>query len=122
MTFPLPGNDPTELQPLLVACSPAMFGRGRQTLHDEAVRKALQLPADRLGLGLTAAVPSEAILGEIKDLMMPEADGPIRAEAYALNIYSPDSEASEHQIPCWPCPGTIDLLAASKPPTRSTQG
>lgn len=92
VTFPLPGNDPTELQPLLGACSPAMFGRGRETLHDEAVRKALQLPADRLALGLTASLPSDDILRDIKDLMLPGAEGPIRAEPYALNIYSPDGE------------------------------
>jgi hypothetical protein len=92
VTFPLPGNDPTELQPLLDACSPAMFGRGRQTLHDEGVRKALQLPADRLGFSLTTALPSNAILSEIQYLMLPDADGPVRAEPYALNIYSPTGE------------------------------
>lgn len=92
VTLPLPGNDPTELQPLLNACSRAMFGLGRQTLHDEAVRKALQLPADRLGLGLATTLPSGAILDDIGELMMPEAASPIRAEAYALNVYSPDGE------------------------------
>ena len=97
MTFPLSGNAPTELQPLLDACSPAKFGLGRQTLHDESVRRALQLPADRLGLSLatvaTGALPSQDILGDIRDLMMPWAAGPIRAEPYALNVYGPDGES-----------------------------
>jgi hypothetical protein len=97
VTFPLPGNDPTEFQPLLDACSPVMVGLGRHTLHDESVRKALQLPADRLGLSLatvaTGALPSQDILGDIRDLMMPWAAGPIRAEPYALNVYSPDGKS-----------------------------
>lgn len=60
-----------------------------------AVRKARQLPADRLALGLTTSLPSDGILGEIRALMLPDADGPIRAEPYALNIYSPDGEQPE---------------------------
>jgi len=68
-----------------------MFGKGRQTLHDEGVRKALALPADRLGLGLTTKLTSEAILADIQKLMMPgEGVGLIRAEAYGLNVYGPD--------------------------------
>jgi hypothetical protein len=92
VTFPLQGNDPTELQPLLDACSSAQFGLGRQTLQDDRVRKALQLPADRLGLGLAPHLYMEGILADIYDEMTPEAGDPIRAEAYALNVYSPDGE------------------------------
>jgi hypothetical protein len=94
VTFPQ-GSDPTELQPLLNACSPAGFGLGRQTVHDEAVRKALKLPADRLGLNLTTSLASasEGILDDIHDLMMPHAAGLICAEPYALNGYCPDGES-----------------------------
>jgi len=72
-----------------------MFGLGRQTLHDEGVRKALALPADRVGLGLTTKLPSEAILADIAELMMPGkgvGGGLIRAEAYGLNVYGPDGK------------------------------
>jgi hypothetical protein len=69
-----------------------MFGLGRRTLHNEAVRKALQLPAKRLGLGFATPLPSHALLRDIKDMMMPEAVGYVRAELYALNVYSPDGE------------------------------
>jgi hypothetical protein len=72
-----------------------MFGLGRQTLHDESVRKSLQLPADRLGLSLATSLPSQDILWDIHDLMMPLAAGPIRAEPYALNVYSPDGEGAD---------------------------
>lgn len=95
VTFPLPGNDPTELKPLLDACSPAKFGLGRQTLHNEAVRKALQLPANRLGLNLPNALPSQAMMSDIRAMMMPEAGGLVRAEPYALNVYSPEGEEQQ---------------------------
>jgi hypothetical protein len=92
VTFPQ-GSDPTELQPLLNACSPARFGLGRQTVHDEAVRKALKLPAHLLGSKLTTSLLSKAMLSDIRDLMMPHAAGLICAEPYALNGYCPDGES-----------------------------
>jgi hypothetical protein len=103
VTFPLPGNNPTELQPLLDACSPAMFGLGRQTLHDESVRKALQLPADRLGFSLGTSLPSQDILGDVRDLMMPWVAGPIRAEPYALNVFSPDGKSQASPFITFAC-------------------
>jgi hypothetical protein len=95
VTFPFSSNDPTELKPLLDACSPALFGLSGRALQDDRVCKALQLPADRLGFGLANAgvLPSEDILDDVRDLMIPDAAGPIRAELHALDVYSPDGEA-----------------------------
>lgn len=80
VTFPLQGSEPSQLQALLDACSPAMHGEGRETVHNEAVRKALQLRADRLGIGLSSdPLPPPAVLAAIGQLAA-AATGPRRAE------------------------------------------
>jgi hypothetical protein len=42
----------------------------------------------------------EGILDDIYDMVMPEAAWPIRAEAYALNVYSPDGERKLSMLCC----------------------
>lgn len=73
---------------VLVTTSISMIGHG---LVYPVHFLFLPTPAHRLGVGLGNLLPPEAVLKDIMELMMPDADR-VWAEAYGLNVYSPDGE------------------------------
>lgn len=60
-----------ELQPLVAAAKPAVFGRGTETVPDPSYRTALELPV--ADFGLNVQLPTPDMLADIKQLLKPNA-------------------------------------------------
>jgi hypothetical protein len=77
---------PVQAEALVAMAEPAPYGRGEQTLHDEAVRRTWQIAADKLRFTgrhwptALAAMVERAVAGL-------GVSGPVEAELYKLLVY-----------------------------------
>ena len=95
------------LQPLVKRCTPAPFGKGRQTRYDRSVRNALQLNAEGGAFSVLHFDPQAAgILEQIRRELVPQDPSPLSAELYSLNIYASDG----HFVPHKDTPRGSDML------------
>ncbi len=95
------------LQPLVQRCTPAPFGKGRQTRYDRSVRNALQLKAEGGAFSVLHFDPQAAgILEQIRRELVPQDSSPLSAELYSLNIYASDG----HFVPHKDTPRGSDML------------
>ena len=95
------------LQPLVRRCTPAPFGKGRQTRYDRSVRNALQLKAEGDAFSVLNFDPQAAgILEQIRRELVPQDPTPLTAELYNLNIYASDG----HFVPHKDTPRGSDML------------
>ena len=95
------------LQPLVQRCTPAPFGKGRQTRYDRSVRNALQLKAEGGAFSVLHFDPQAAgILEQIRRELVPQDPTPLTAELYGLNIYASDG----HFVPHKDTPRGSDML------------
>jgi hypothetical protein len=95
------------LQPLVKRCTPAPFGKGRQTRYDRSVRNALQLKAEGGAFSVLHFDPQAAgILEQIRRALVPQDPTPLTAELYSLNIYASDG----HFVPHKDTPRGSDML------------
>jgi hypothetical protein len=86
------------LQPLVQRCTPAPFGKGRQTRYDRSVRTALQLKAEGGAFSVLHFDPQAAgILEQIRRELVPQDPTPLTAELYNLNIYASDGHFVSHK-------------------------
>ncbi|MHB1306518.1 MAG: 2OG-Fe(II) oxygenase, partial [Limisphaerales bacterium] len=86
ISFPVPE---TQVQQIIQQATRAPYGRGENTLHEDAVRKTWQLPASRVRLGGKAweKTFSEMIAWVVDGLGCAEAK--VSAELYKLLVYEP---------------------------------
>ena len=77
-----------DLDPLLAACDPATFGRGKEDIYDESYRKAFKMDASDFTVhpNITGSDLMRTI--EYQLLQSGMEDKCIRAELYKLNVYS----------------------------------
>ena len=95
------------LQPLVQRCTPAPFGKGRQTRYDRSVRNALQLKAEGDAFSVLNFAPQAAgILEQIRRELVPQDPTLLTAELYNLNIYASDG----HFVPHKDTPRGSDML------------
>ena len=95
------------LQPLVQRCTPAPFGKGRQTRYDRSVRNALQLKAEGGAFSVLDFDPQAAgILEQIRRELVPQDPTPLTAELYTHNIYASDG----HFVPHKDTPRGSDML------------
>ena len=95
------------LQPLVRRCTPAPFGKGRQTRYDRSVRNARQLKAEGGAFSVLHFDPQAAgILEQIRRELVPQDPTPLTAELYNLNIYASDG----HFVPHKDTPHGSDML------------
>lgn len=87
-------NQVKVLQGLFDCASPALFGKGSETVHDGSVRKARQLPADKFEVNLPDAL-LDNIIGSIKEKLNIESD--IEVKLYSLNMYGKDGFFKTHK-------------------------
>ncbi len=86
------------LQPLVKRCTPAPFGKGRQTRYDRSVHNALQLKAEGSAFTVLNFDPQAAgILEQIRPELVPQDPTPLTAELYSLNIYASDGHFAPHK-------------------------
>ena len=86
------------LQPLIVRCKPAPFGKGRKTLYDRTVRDALQIKAESGAFSVLHFDPAEAgILEQIRRELTPQIRKAPTAELYNLNIYAEGGHFAPHK-------------------------
>ncbi|KAH8110131.1 hypothetical protein DFH11DRAFT_1622290 [Phellopilus nigrolimitatus] len=83
-----------DLERLVRACEPAKFGRNKEDVYDESIRKAGKLDADKFATkidltGIRRARPSS--------MLYVSSTKSIRAELYKLNIYGKDGFFKSHQ-------------------------
>jgi hypothetical protein len=87
-----------QLAPLIQQCTPAPFGRGRQTRFNRTVRDALQLKAEGGAFSVSAFDPQAAgILEHVRRELLPHDASPLTAELYSLNIYARDGHFVPHK-------------------------
>ena len=95
------------LRPLLARCTPAPFGKGRQTHYHRSVRHALQLKAEGGAFSVLHFDPEAAgLLEQIRHALVPQDPAPLTAELYNLNIYARDG----HFLPHKDTPRGSDML------------
>src|SRR5262245_23762858 len=94
------------LQPLVGQCTPAPFGKGRQTRYDRSIRNALQLKAEGAFSILNFDPQAAGILEQIRHELAPQDPTPLTAELYSLNIYAEDG----HFVPHKDTPRGSDML------------
>lgn len=86
------------LQPLIERCQPATFGDKRRTRYDRRVRDAVQLKAGDGGVSVEHFTPeSSGILESIRSQLLPPDSPPIKAELYALNVYTSGGHFAPHK-------------------------
>lgn len=77
---------------------PALFGKGTETVHDESVRKALDISADRIGLFEESGKKIEdlakwyVVSSEMQELFGTD----VKVIPYKLNVYGPGDFFDEH--------------------------
>jgi hypothetical protein len=95
------------LRPLVQRCTPAPFGKGRQTRYDRSIRNALQLKAEGGAFSVLHFDPQAAgILEQLRRELVPQDPTPLTAELYSLNIYASDG----HFVPHKDTPRGSDML------------
>lgn len=86
------------LQPLIDCCQPATFGDNRRNRFDRRVRDAVQLKAESGEFAVENFDPESAgIVDAILREMFPPGSPPVRAELYALNLYTPGGHFAPHK-------------------------
>src|SRR2546427_10615661 len=77
------------LQPLVQRCTPAPFGKGRQTRYDRSVRNALQLKAEDGAFAVLNFDPqAAALLEQIHRGLLPQDPTPLTAQLSNLHLYA----------------------------------
>ncbi len=94
ISFPVPE---AQIQQLIHQATRAPYGRGEETLHDEAVRKTWQLPANQVRLGGKAWEKTfSQILATVVD-GLGCAEAKVSAVLYKLLVYDPGGFFKAHR-------------------------
>ncbi len=98
ITFPMQrGAQPAEMARLHKAADPSPFGKGKETVVDESVRKAHELKPDAFSLsgGFDVTVPAE-VLEKVRAELVPDATS-ISAKLHKVNVYEKGGFFAEHR-------------------------
>mmetsp|Transcript_428 Transcript_428/g.746 ORF Transcript_428/g.746 Transcript_428/m.746 type:complete len:753 (+) Transcript_428:182-2440(+) len=87
---------PQSLSSLLAACDNSPFGHGSETVYNESVRKAKQIPPERITKVVSFDPATCGILEKVRNALVPNA-GNINATLHKLNVYGPGDHFSAHQ-------------------------
>lgn len=88
-----------DVEAIKAAGQPALFGKGTETVHDESVRKALDISADRIelflyeyGTPLVDFAQWSCVSGALRELFGTD----VEVVPYKLNVYGPGDFFDEH--------------------------
>ena len=93
-----PSEDESSIQELVDACAVASFGVGeKQVYTDMSYRNALKLEPEEFFTSISFQFYGDSsVLGEIKRLLVPQVEDPVRAQLYKLNVYGPGGHFKAH--------------------------
>lgn len=80
---------------LNTACTPATFGRNKESVLDPSYRFAYNLKADNFSLNVNPH--TDGILAKIARMLFPTVEVEIKAELYKLNMYTKNGLFKAHQ-------------------------
>jgi hypothetical protein len=91
-TVEIDGRSSAWVKQVLKAASPAVFGDGKNTVYNSAVRDASKLTAADFSI---EGVPTKPILDHISKELLD--DRPCEAELYSLNVYGSNGHFKKHK-------------------------